>query len=90
MGGVEATMKRAILAVTLLGCVQTVKTTATPMRASITEDSATLVTPTAKIYGTLELPAGKVLPLTSASVVIAAEPPTPETGSKPLATSCGA
>src|ERR1051325_2176773 len=38
----------------------------------------------------IELPGGKVLPLTSPSGVIAAAPPTPATGSSPFAANCGA
>lgn len=53
-------MKHALVLIALLGCTQrTVNVANSPMRASITEDSVTLVTPTARIYGTVELPAGK-------------------------------
>src|SRR6185369_8129317 len=38
----------------------------------------------------MELPGGNVFPFTSASGVIAAEPPAPDTGSNPFATNCGA
>ena len=52
-------MRMAFAAVVLIGCAHQSGTVATtPMRASVQEDSTALVTPSAKIYGTVELPAG--------------------------------
>jgi pimeloyl-ACP methyl ester carboxylesterase len=59
LGIFEIIMKKVLAAFLLLGCTQrTVNVANVPMRTSIVEDSVTLATPNATIYGTLELPAG--------------------------------
>lgn len=76
-------MKSVLIAFVLLGCTQqTVQTSATPMRTAITEDSATLVIPNGKIYGTLELPAGK--DPSPVVLIISGSGPTDRNGNSPL------
>jgi len=53
-------MRIALAAAAMLGCTnQSMTVATTPTRTAIVEDSTVLETPTAKIYGTLELPKGK-------------------------------
>ena len=53
-------MRIALVAAAMLGCTnQSMTVATTPTRTAIVEDSTVLETPTAKIYGTLELPKGK-------------------------------
>ena len=52
-------MRIALATIALIGCAQqSANVTTVPPRTSIMEDSTVLVTPSAKIYGTVELPAG--------------------------------
>jgi len=60
LGSIEMIMKRLLAVLFLLGCNQQMARTApSPVRATIDEDSVTLVVPGATIYGNVELPAGE-------------------------------
>ncbi len=67
-----------VLLTTISACSTNSVNPSTPVRTSIVEDSAILATPTAKIYGTLELPAGK--DPTPVVLIIAGSGPTDRNG----------
>ena len=63
---------------TAVACAGNSMNSSTPVRSSIVEDSTVLATPTAKIYGTIELPAGK--DPTPVVLIIAGSGPTDRNG----------